>query len=78
MIISDRSQEIAERIMRELNPGVTYLEGQGAYSGQAKLVINCVVSHYEIAKLNEIVQSTDESIIFVTETVEVTGKGFTW
>ncbi|HPZ44374.1 MAG TPA: YitT family protein [Bacillota bacterium] len=79
MIISDRSQEIAERIMRELKRGVTYLEGQGAYSGQAKLVINCVVSHYEIAKLNEIVQSTDKkAFIFVTETVEVTGKGFTW
>lgn len=79
MIISDRSPEIAERIMRELKRGVTYLEGQGAFSGNAKLVINCVVSHYEIAKLNEIVQSTDKkAFIFVTETVEVTGKGFTW
>ena len=53
MIVSDKSSEIAERIMRELNRGVTYLEGQGAFSGNAKLVINCVVSHYEIAKLNE-------------------------
>lgn len=58
---------------------MTYLEGQGAFSGNAKLVINCVVSHYEIAKVNEIVQSTDKkAFIFVTETVEVTGKGFTW
>ncbi|OPZ72895.1 MAG: hypothetical protein BWY80_01039 [Firmicutes bacterium ADurb.Bin456] len=79
MIISDKSPEIAEKIMRELRRGVTYLEGQGAFSGNAKLIINCVVSHYEIARLNEIVQSTDrKAFIFVTETVEVMGKGFTW
>jgi uncharacterized membrane-anchored protein YitT (DUF2179 family) len=79
MIISDKSSEIAGRIMNDLHRGVTYLEGQGAYSGQPKLVISCVVSHYEIPKLNEIVHSIDnKAFIYITETIEVNGKGFTW
>jgi len=77
-IISDRSEEIAERIMREIDRGVTYTEGQGAYTGESKRLINCVVSHYEIAKLKEIVLEVDKNaFIFFTETVEVMGKGFT-
>ncbi len=77
-IISDRSSEIAERIMKEVDRGVTYLEGHGAYTGEPKRLINCVVGHYEIAKLKEIVIDVDrDAFIFITETVEVMGKGFT-
>lgn len=77
-IISDRSGEIAERIMKEIDRGVTYMEGRGAYTGETKRLINCVVGHYEIAKLKEIVLEVDKNaFIFITETVEVMGKGFT-
>ena len=79
MIISDKSPEIADRIMHEMRRGVTYLEGQGAYSGQPKLVISCVVSHYEIPRVKEIVHAIDKkAFIYITETVEVKGRGFTW
>jgi len=78
-IISDKNAEIAERIMKEMHRGVTYLEGQGGFSGQAKMVINCVVNHFEMAKLREIVSEVDrKAFVFVTETVEVMGKGFTF
>lgn len=77
MIISTNSDLIADRILTELHRGVTYLDGYGAYSGKKKQVINCVVNHFEIAKLKEIVAETDKrAFMFVTETVEVTGKGF--
>ena len=77
-IISDKSQEIADRIMKEIDRGVTYIEGHGAYTGESKRLINCVVSHYEIAKLKDIVLEVDRhAFIFITETVEVMGKGFT-
>lgn len=78
VIISDYSSQIAERIMTELNRGVTFLKGQGAYSGDDRHVINCVASHYEIAKIKEIVYETDpKAFMFITEIVEVLGKGFT-
>jgi uncharacterized membrane-anchored protein YitT (DUF2179 family) len=77
-IISDRSGEIAERIMKEIDRGVTYIEGHGAYTGESKRLINCVVGHYEIARLKEVVLEVDrDAFIFITETVEVMGKGFT-
>jgi uncharacterized membrane-anchored protein YitT (DUF2179 family) len=57
---------------------VTFLEGQGAYSGDPKKVITCVVNHYEIPKVKEIVLDADpRAFMFVTDTVEVSGQGFT-
>lgn len=78
MIISEQSGEIADRIMNEVSRGVTFLEGRGAYSGDPKKVITCVVNHYEIPRVKEIVLGVDsQAFMFVTETVEVSGQGFT-
>ena len=77
MIISEDSVAIADRIMHEVSRGVTFLEGQGAFSGDPKKVINCVVNHYEIPRVKEIVLDVDpKAFMFVTETVEVSGRGF--
>ncbi len=74
-IISEESAAIAGRIMNEVSRGVTFLEGQGAYSGDPKKVITCVVNHYEIPKVREIVMDVDpRAFMFVTETVEVVGN----
>jgi uncharacterized membrane-anchored protein YitT (DUF2179 family) len=78
VIISDANEEIAVRIMNEMARGVTFLEGQGAYSGCSRKVLNCVVNHYQIPLLKEIVFAIDpKAFMFITETVEVAGKGFT-
>jgi len=78
-IISEHNNEIAERILHDMHRGVTYLEGKGAYSGNTKMVINCVVNHFEIAKIKDIVAEIDKkAFVFVTETVEVMGRGFTF
>jgi uncharacterized membrane-anchored protein YitT (DUF2179 family) len=77
-IISEKSDEIARRIIAELNRGVTLLQGQGAFSGDNKNVINCVVNHFEIAKLKEILTEMDpQAFMFITEAIEVSGRGFT-
>jgi uncharacterized membrane-anchored protein YitT (DUF2179 family) len=77
-IISDANEEIAVRIINEMVRGVTFLEGQGAYSGCARKVLNCVVNHYQIPLLKEIVFEIDpKAFMFITETVEVAGRGFT-
>lgn len=76
-IISNQSQLIADRILSELNRGVTFLSGEGAYSKERKQVINCVVSHFELVKVKEIVQEADaNAFMYVTESKEVLGKGF--
>ena len=78
-IITDKSNEIADSILKQLNRGVTFLEGQGAFSGQYKKVVNCVVNHFEIARIKNIVVEIDPyAFMFITETIEVSGKGFTY
>ncbi|WP_127531088.1 YitT family protein [Paenibacillus kobensis] len=60
-IISEDSEAIGDAIMSRLGRGVTYLHGEGAFSGGSKKVIFCVVTRLEEAKLKSIVQEIDES-----------------
>lgn len=78
-IISDKGEEIAKRIMIDLNRGVTFLNGEGAYSGESKKVINSVVNNYELAKVRALVLEIDKkAFMYVNDTAEVLGKGYTW
>ncbi|MCF6411466.1 YitT family protein [Pseudalkalibacillus salsuginis] len=60
-IISDMHKEIAETLNARLGRGVTYLNGEGAYTGDAKKVIFCVITRLEEAKLKSIVEELDPS-----------------
>lgn len=76
-IISDRSDEIASRIMQELDRGVTGLEGMGMYSHQHKRVLLCVVSRMETVTLRRIVFSVDPRAFVVSAKAHDTyGEGF--
>lgn len=65
MIVSDEYEEIADALMHRLGRGVTYLHGQGAYTGDDKQVLYCVVTRLEVVKLKEITLEKDEAA-FVT------------
>jgi uncharacterized membrane-anchored protein YitT (DUF2179 family) len=76
-IISDNSKEIGEAIMNRLGRGVTYINGEGAYSGDHKKVIFCVINRLEEAKLKEIVTENDENaFLAVADIAEVRGGRF--
>jgi uncharacterized membrane-anchored protein YitT (DUF2179 family) len=60
-IISDNHELIGASIMQRLGRGVTYLNGEGAFTGGAKKVIFCVVTRLEEAKLKTIVDELDPS-----------------
>lgn len=76
-IISDQSEEIGETILARLGRGVTYLKGEGAYTGDDKKVIFCVITRLEEAKLKEIVQEIDPSAFLAVANIsEVRGGRF--
>jgi len=76
-IISDNSKEIGEAIMSRLGRGVTFINGEGAYSGDDKKVIFCVINRLEEAKLKEIVTEYDDSaFLAVADIAEVRGGRF--
>ncbi|MDR0268322.1 YitT family protein [Paenibacillus sp.] len=58
-IISDKYKEIGDALTQRLGRGVTYLEGEGAYSGDSKKVIFVVITRLEEAKLKSIVGNWD-------------------
>ncbi|WP_209122092.1 YitT family protein [Alkalihalobacillus sp. BA299] len=72
MIISDSPYEVGERLLKELDVQITYLHGQGGYTGDERLIIYCITSRFMYPKLKEVVLSVDPNAVleasFVTET----------
>ncbi|OAT73704.1 YitT family protein [Parageobacillus thermoglucosidasius] len=76
-IISDNSEAIGDAIMNRLGRGVTYLSGEGAFSGDDKKVIFCVITRLEEAKLKEIVEENDpNAFLAIADMAEVRGGRF--
>ncbi len=76
-IISDQHKEIGDAILARLGRGVTYLQGEGAYTGDNKKVIFTVITRLEEAKLKSIVEELDESaFLAVANIAEVRGGRF--
>lgn len=76
-IISSRAEEIAGRLLSDLDIGVTYIKGQGAYSGDNKRVIMCVVKKPVSPRAEEIVKQEDpHSFMIITSATEVFGEGY--
>lgn len=77
-IISQHSEEIAKRIHREMDRGVTIFSGTGSYTGQQHHVLFCVVGRNEIVKLKGIIHAVDpHAFVTVSAVHEVMGEGFT-
>jgi len=79
LVISSRSQEIARRVLEELERGATYIRGTGAYSGTEYPLLYVVVSQSELSRLKQIIFEEDPQAFFViSEAHDVHGEGFTW
>ncbi|MGD7045611.1 YitT family protein [Jeotgalibacillus proteolyticus] len=76
-IISDFYEEIGQAIIDRLGRGVTYLNGEGAYTGDGKKVIFCVITRLEEAKLKGIVEDIDPAAFLAVGSIaEVRGGRF--
>lgn len=76
-IISDEIEEIGQAIMARLGRGVTYLHGEGAYTGNNKKVIFCVITRLEESKMKEIIRTIDnQAFLAIGNISEVKGGRF--
>ena len=77
IIVSDHSEAIADALMARLGRGVTFLKGQGAYSGDDKRILYTVITRLEIAKLKTIVEEIDENaFVTINDVYDVLGGTF--
>ena len=73
MVVS-KNKEILQYIIDETHRSATYWNGQGAYSGDDVLVINTVVSKYELLRLRRgIIELDPQAFIIENNSVNVTG-----
>lgn len=77
VIISEKSQEIKEFIVKELKRGATVHKAYGAYSNEEKEVITAIMSRRQAVRLRKFIRDHDENaFISITNTSEIIGKGF--
>lgn len=76
-VISDKAEHIANRLLKELEIGVTYMKGQGAYSGREKKVIFCVMRKQLAPKAEQIIREEDDkAFLIITSASEIYGEGY--
>jgi uncharacterized membrane-anchored protein YitT (DUF2179 family) len=77
LIISEKTEWIVDKILRELDRGATVLTGKGAYTGQPRDMVLTVVSQSEVPRLKAIVHEVDSHAFVIVGTAhEVLGEGF--
>lgn len=76
-IVSDKFEQIRDRIINDLNRGGTYIPGKGMYNGSEKTIIFTVVNRREMALLQEFIHEIDpKAFLTVLEANEILGEGF--
>ena len=76
-IITSTPRIMAEEIDRQMDRGVTFLRGEGSFSGKEKLVLMCAFKQRQIVPLKALVHELDpEAFLIVCDAHEVLGQGF--
>lgn len=76
-LISERSDELCEAILSQLDRGVTILHGAGGYTHEPSAVLLSVISNRELPRLEKLVHSIDPAcFLIVSRVTEVSGRGF--
>ncbi len=76
-IFSAKNQEIADKILIDLDRGVTYLKAKGGYTMNDMEVLLCAVRRFEIYRIHSIIREVDkDAFVIVGDAGEITGEGF--
>ena len=76
-IVSEKSEEIAKEIGKNIGRGTTGIYGKGMYTNKDKLILMCAVTRKDIAKTIQIIRKLDKkSFVIITNSREVLGLGF--
>jgi uncharacterized membrane-anchored protein YitT (DUF2179 family) len=76
-IISDKYQEIAEKIMLNMSRGATAIKSRGLYRNVEREVIVTVVTLKELGTLTDMIKEIDpDAFVIINNIHEVLGEGF--
>lgn len=76
-IVSDKFEEIREKILNDLHRGGTFLSGKGMYNGKERTIIFTVVNRRELQLLQAFISKVDpKAFLTVINASEILGEGF--
>jgi len=77
IIVTKKKAELSARLIKELQRGVTALEGVGMYTGETRSVLLCAITDVQMAHLKSIVYEIDkDGFVVVTQARDVRGAHF--
>lgn len=78
MIVSQKSEQLAQAIDSEIERGVTFIKAQGFYSKTNINMIYSVIYKSQLQEMKELIHRIDpHAFITITDAHEVLGEGFT-
>lgn len=77
LVISDHAEKITDVFMEQLKRGVTYLHGQGAYTGKEKKILLCVMRKRQAPKAVAMIREIDSrAFLIISSASEIYGEGY--
>ena len=77
LIITSNPEPVKEKVLMDMERGITVLTGTGAYTGAERMILYIVVTRSEVAQLKALVHEADPgAFIVIGQASEVLGEGF--
>ena len=77
LVITDKAEAVAKRILADLGRGVTAMQGKGMYTGSERTILICALTVTEAHNLKTAVAKEDpQAFVIVSPAQEILGRGF--
>lgn len=77
-IVTEKYEEVKEKVLKEIDAGVTMVHIETGYGAKQQKGVLCVVPNRKLYSINQTVQMVDpKAFITITQINEVRGRGFT-
>lgn len=74
---AEKSELICDKILKELDIGATYVNGEGAYTGEERRIIMCAAKNFQYPKIRDVVKDIDpHAFMIVSSAKEIYGEGY--
>ncbi|CAB1246008.1 YitT family protein [Clostridium sp. MT-14] len=76
-IVTSNTEDVEKAIVEKLGRGVTYLYGEGAYTGTQKKIIYSIMNSRQVEEAKRFIHNLDaNAVMSIMDASEVRGRGF--
>ncbi len=76
-IFTEQGEKVADKIIVSLDAGLSFIHGNGGYTGQSREIIMCAIKKQKFNSLSQIVRAVDpKAFMIVCPASEIYGEGF--